>query len=49
MDERRVQFQVLFPESIDYRPESVIKRLCLRSKEAVIVRLLAMVFNEVDH
>ena len=38
----------MLPASIDEKLESIMKQLGLRSKGAVIERLLAEVFNEVD-
>ena len=38
----------MLPASIDEKLESIMKQLGLRSKGAVIERLLSEVFNEVD-
>ena len=40
--------RVMLPPSIDEKLESIMKQLGLRSKGAVIERLLSEVFNEVD-
>ena len=48
MEEKRVSIQVMLPASIDEKLESTMKQLGLRSKGAVIERLLAEVFDEVD-
>ena len=48
MEEQLVPVRVMLPPSIDEKLESIMKQLGLRSKGAVIERLLSEVFNEVD-
>ena len=48
MEEQLVPVHVMLPLSIDEKLESIMEQLGLRSKGAVIERLLAEVFDEVD-
>ena len=48
MEDPRMPVQVMLPVSIHEKLESIMEQLGVRSKGAVIERLLAEVFNEVD-
>ena len=48
MEEQLVPVRVMLPPSIDEELESIMKQLGLRSKGAVIERILAEVFDEVN-
>ena len=48
MDHELTAVQVMLPSSINQKLESIMKELGLCSKGAVIERLLAEVFDDVD-
>ena len=48
MEDSRVLVQCMIPASIDEKLMSIMEQLGLRSKGAVIERILAEVFDEID-